>query len=1244
MAEEAFGKSVKQLKQERTTAKSSFTKMANFILRGASNMLQVELKEEFANLSDRFRAILDANEDYRVGLEADIRKDDPEGELDEQQDDDIQAAMKEAESKLKEIKDLVQTNLWSRYGKNELKIAILGVEGAIEKADNVAVESANLEGYEVHLALLDEKMTETISAMSIWEKWIPELSQDELDARLKELRAAHTKLKLKKAEFATARRLTHEQSTSGKPLQLMPPIVRIKPTTLPIFNGSRRDYHRWRKDWESLQRQGEPTGSPEVLKIQLLDSVSESIARELRLSTYTTAVEMFRVLQNRYGNKSTITVEILEELDKMPQVKGNQPRKVIDLIQSVEKALADLTELGNSGAIKNPLVIKSIESKLPDFIKRDWLMFMVEPRNNVTPDNHFDMLLKFLKNQEEILERLEQLKIVDKVDKTDRKQERRFASTRATKKDVDEVCGICGDGGHTNKIFFCKKFKSLKLPEKKTALKKLGACKKCLGHHDADGYCRDNFLCRNADCKRVSSAPDHHYFLCPKTEARREEWKGGKYGRGKFTEEQEAFFTQLSPELAEQCRKAFTNRASVTLKSAGQSELLEENGLTELPVIMMLMLVTANAGQKIGTLIDLASDTNYITHKAAERLGLRSEEITLVVHGVGGMTMKVNTKRYLLKVRVKTPRGTERAHQLVCYGLKEIAKVHQAIQPEKLKTFFPDVQLEDLKRPEEVELLISHREGRLAPQRLKVIGDLVLWESPLGKTVGGAHPDLLEEVKVGAYESRTHFARSMRTAAVRYQEITVPATEPAWLQQEDVAHKYTSASNHEFLEWWHWDSIGAACEPRCGGCRCGNCPPGGKDMTLAEEREFEIIKGGLTYREEDAHTPTPHWDAKYPWTEHPTSLPNKERAVQACFLRMEKQLSKEPDWKVAYATQINEMVGRGAAIKLTSEVMEKWRGPVWYVSHLVAPNPHSVTTPVRIVWNSSQKYKGVSMNDLLLKGPDVLNPIRAVLLRFRGGVHAALGDIKKMYNSVWLEEREMHLHRFLWRDSPEEEIGEYAITRVNIGDKPAGCIAQLAMRETASLPNFTHLQDERRVIEEDSYVDDLLTSHNDLNRLDQITATVEEILKAGGFFLKPWVRSGQSGRKETEADVLKPEQGNTLILPNQKREGDNKALGIGYQVDEDKLYMLTAVNFSRRKKKMRVGKDLLEEEVRTETPNPLTRRALLSQVAALYDPIGLVAPVKQKGAILVRKAFQEGGGGKLTQETWDQPLSENLKQ
>ena len=130
----------------------------------------------------------------------------------------------------------------------------------------------------------------------------------------------------------------------------------------------------------------------------------------------------------------------------------------------------------------------------------------------------------------------------------------------------------------------------------------------------------------------------------------------------------------------------------------------------------------------------------------------------------------------------------------------------------------------------------------------------------MGMTVGGAHPDLFEEIEVAAHESKTHFARSMRTAAVKYEEIVEsPSTEAARMQRKDSAKgTVTAAANREFLEWRRWDSIGAACEPKCGGCRCGKCQPGGKEMTLAEERELEIIKEGLTYVQGDSHTSSPH--------------------------------------------------------------------------------------------------------------------------------------------------------------------------------------------------------------------------------------------------------------------------------------------------------------------------------------------------------------------------------------------------
>lgn len=146
-----------------------------------------------------------------------------------------------------------------------------------------------------------------------------------------------------------------------------------------------------------------------------------------------------------------------------------------------------------------------------------------------------------------------------------------------------------------------------------------------------------------------------------------------------------------------------------------------------------------------------------------------------------------------------------------------------------------------------------------------------------------------------------------------------------------------------------------------------------------------------------------------------------------------------------------------------------------------------------------------------------------------------------MYNSVWLEDLEMYLHRILWRDHKEGKIEEYAITRVNIGGRPAGCITHLAIRETAKLRMFTHLQEECRVLEKDSYVDDIVTSHNDLEKLDKTTRTVKEILKAGGFFLKPWVWSGQSARQTSTSEhpatsdqvVIQRHQ---VVIPGQTRQ------------------------------------------------------------------------------------------------------------
>lgn len=71
-------------------------------------------------------------------------------------------------------------------------------------------------------------------------------------------------------------------------------------------------------------------------------------------------------------------------------------------------------------------------------------------------------------------------------------------------------------------------------------------------------------------------------------------------------------------------------------------------------MIPMLLYNLANDRQRIGTLIDLVSDTNNITHKAANELNLRSEYVTLVVHSFKVMKVSVPSKHCILKIRVST--------------------------------------------------------------------------------------------------------------------------------------------------------------------------------------------------------------------------------------------------------------------------------------------------------------------------------------------------------------------------------------------------------------------------------------------------------------------------------------------------------------------------------------------------------------------------------------------------------------
>ena len=136
------------------------------------------------------------------------------------------------------------------------------------------------------------------------------------------------------------------------------------------------------------------------------------------------------------------------------------------------------------------------------------------------------------------------------------------------------------------------------------------------------------------------------------------------------------------------------------------------------------------------------------------------------------------------------------------------------------------------------------------------------------------------------------------------------------------------------------------------------------------------------------------------------------------------------------------MNSRGVARNITKEEVEEYHGPIHYVSHHPVLKPQSESTPCQIVFNSSAAYSGHILNDYWAKGPQLLNSLVGILLRFRECEIAITDDTKKMYHSVKITELDQHMHRFLWRDM-NQKIGldVYVMASVSFDDQPAGNIA-----------------------------------------------------------------------------------------------------------------------------------------------------------------------------------------------------------
>ena len=107
-------------------------------------------------------------------------------------------------------------------------------------------------------------------------------------------------------------------------------------------------------------------------------------------------------------------------------------------------------------------------------------------------------------------------------------------------------------------------------------------------------------------------------------------------------------------------------------------------------------------------------------------------------------------------------------------------------------------------------------------------------------------------------------------------------------------------------------------------------------------------------------------------------------------------------------------MNKGYARKLIPEEESVPTPKRWFLPHHPVRNPNKPDkVRIRIVMDAAAKHDGVSLNYKLLIGPDLLNSLVGVLLRFREQRVGLAADTEAMFHQCRIIEEDQPALRFL---------------------------------------------------------------------------------------------------------------------------------------------------------------------------------------------------------------------------------------
>ncbi|CAI5660438.1 unnamed protein product [Oreochromis niloticus] len=350
-----------------------------------------------------------------------------------------------------------------------------------------------------------------------------------------------------------------------------------------------------------------------------------------------------------------------------------------------------------------------------------------------------------------------------------------------------------------------------------------------------------------------------------------------------------------------------------------------------------------------------------------------------------------------------------------------------------------------------------------------------------------------------------------------------------------------------------------------------------------------------------------HLEMPLPFRERP-QLPNNKQLAMFRLKRLKGRMDKNPKYKEDYIQFMNSVFKDGDAEEADGT---STGSNTWYIPHHGVYHPRK-PEKIRVVFDCSAKHEGISLNDHLLTGPDLINALAGVLCRFREHQIAIMCDVEKMCHRFHVNPEDRDFLRFLWwKDgNTDTEPKEYRM-RVHIfgAASSPGCanygMKYLAREQEKDYPLAA------RFIHKNFYVDDGLISIDSVREAKQLVCEAQEVCAKGKLRLHKFACNNK--------EVMS-------IIPETERASNTKDVNLNYSV----IQMQSVLGV-----KWNIEADVFSFSVALKE-RPATRRGILATVASVYDPLGFLSPYILTGKQVLQEMCKRGVG-------WDEPIPPTLE-